>query len=847
MPAEAVSFEEARKQTLAYFGGREDLGIGVGVDAYCTKYALIHPETNLVHEPTPDLMHRRLAKEFARIEKKYPNPMSEEGIYELLKDFGDIIPQGSPCAGIGNPFQVVSLSNCFVIEPPQDSYGGICRADEEIAQIQKRRGGVGTDIATLRPRHSLVSNAARTSDGQVVYAERYSNTTREVAQGGRRGALMLSDSIHHPQVFDFIGMKHDRKKVTGANVSIRVSDEFMQALEADAEYEQRFPVDGPDGLPLAAGVARKISTMTSAKGVWDQIVQEAWENAEPGVLFWDTILRGCPADCYHAFGFRTRGVNPCAELHLSPYDSCRLLVINLTQFVENPFTAKAFFNYARYHYVAKVAQRLMDDLVDLELEAIDKILAKIETDPEPEKVKRVERELWQKIRHACATGRRTGTGVTGVGDMVAMLGLRYGSEEATEVVEEVYKELARGTWTASVDLAEERGAFPIWDAKLEEGHPLITRVLGLDPQLAARHAKFGRRNIAITTTAPVGTISTVALLSRALRLFGTTSGIENATFLESIRYRKLTGEEQNVVADRVDEKGDRWKRYTGRHPGLEMWRAITGKMDPKESPYFKATIEDVDWLAGVRMQAAAQKWVCHGISRTVNLPKTATKEIVDDVYRTAWKLGIKGVTVYRDGCRDGVIKKAGSEDEQTEVFPSSRAPKRPKVLEADVHFTKVQKEPWVVIVGMFAEKPYEVFAGPKAKVHEQLNRDAKTVRVEKMKKGNYALSFEYGDATHVQDNIGASLETPTEAILTRMVSTALRHGTPIQFLVEQLQKGDKSEDLYSMSRVLARVLKGYIPEGTEASGSICPACQNPGLVYKEGCMSCPSCGSGKCG
>lgn len=627
---EKYTREQALEKSIEYFNGDE-----LAADIFVKKYAL--SDGNDYYELTPKDMHKRLAKEFTRIEKKYPNPMSEQEIFDLMDRFKYVVPQGSPMSAIGNNFQVQSTSNCFVIQSPYDSYGGILKSDQELVQIAKRRGGIGFDLSTIRPKGMRTNNAAKTTDGLGVFMERYSNSTREVAQNGRRGALMLTISVHHPEILTFTNIKRDLVKVTGANISVRLSDEFMNAVENDKEYEVRWPVDSKEP---------KIKDKISARDVWHTIIENAHASAEPGLLFWDTAKKMTPADVYEDEGFGSVSTNPCGEIILSPYDSCRLLLVNLLSFVKNPFTKDAYFDYELYDNIVQKAQRLMDDMIDLELEKIDKIILKIKKDPEPIEVKQTELLLWQNIRSACQHGRRTGLGITALGDTLAALGIRYGSNKSIEYTEKIYKQLCLSSYTSSINLAKERGSFPICNVEKEMGHIFINRVLeNLPKDVVEIYKKHGRRNIANTTTAPAGSVSC---------LTQTTSGIEPAYLLEYTRRRKLMHNE-DLEPDFIDNIGDRWIEYKVYHHGLERWMEISGKKDIGSSPYHKATSNEISWVNKIKMQGVAQKWICHAISNTTNIPDSSSVETVKEIYMTAWKHNCKGATVYRDGSRDGVL------------------------------------------------------------------------------------------------------------------------------------------------------------------------------------------------
>jgi len=1158
-----VSHNEAMPVALEYFDGDE-----LAASVFLSKYALTTPDGDIL-ESSPEAMHRRLAREFARIEARYTGGLSEDRIYNLLKNFKFIIPQGSPMAGIGNPYQVVSLSNCFVIDSPADSFGGIMKADQEEAQIMKRRGGVGFDISTIRPRGLPTSNAAKTTDGIGVFMERFSNTCREVAQGGRRGALMLSISVHHPEIKTFINIKRDLKKVTGANISIRLTDEFMNAVKNETNVQLRWPVDS---------TTPSISQVVSAKDLWTEIVESAHASAEPGLLFWDTIDRRTPTHCYPEFkststnpcqpewatvltpeGIKTfkqidvgstiwsgkrwtkvtnkvmTGVKPvlayktragvfygtenhrvvsdgvkievaeadsidvcvgslsdeqkkesldsldimdglvwgdgmthkasnyltvllvgkddqcyfqseikdllieprpgiteeawlvktrnellpktynrelssdfvvdstsrqkrgflrglysangsvvanrvtlkssckklveqvqlmlsslgissyytvnkshdvefsngtyecresydlnigdltsrkqfsslvgfihpsktskllgtldcepsskgpkktydivetellgeervwditveadehtywtggllvsnCGEIVLSPYDSCRLLLVNTVSFVEDPFTPNARFDYVKYAEVVRDAQRLMDDIVDLEVESVDRILAKIEADPEPEDVKAVEVKLWNKIRAACISGRRTGLGVTAVGDMVAAMNVRYGSDESVDLIEEVYKHLALGAYRSTVELAKERGAFPAFNYELEKNHEFLNQIMDLDPVLRADWEKYGRRNIALTTTAPAGSVSV---------LTQTTSGIEPAFLLNYTRRKKINpADRDKIVPDFVDELGDAWQEFTVYHHWFKKWMDVTGKVSPSESPYYGATSADIDWVNKVKAQAAAQKWICHSISNTTNVPNNTSVETVKDIYMTGWETGCKGVTIYRDGSRSGVLVSAdeGSKSkekkggEQSSDFDMHHAPKRPKELPCEIHTMTVNGEKWTFFIGKMSGLPYEIMGGLSKFVN--IPRRVKTGKIIKhngpqnpVARYDLHYDFEKGpeDEAIIKD-ITSVFDNATHAAFTRTISLALRHGTPVQYIAEQIQKGsEKEDDLFSFSRAIGRVLKQYIQDGTKVSSDKkCPDCGASDLTYQEGCATCISCGYSKC-
>ena len=822
--------DRALRETNEYFEGDE-----LAPDVFM-KYALRDGDHLL--ETNPDMMHRRLASEFARIEAKYPNPMSEEEIYSLLKNFADVVPQGSPMSGIGNPHQLQSLSNCFVVDQPHDSYAGILFTDQEQVQIMKRRGGVGFDISTIRPKGQPTSNAARTTDGIGVFMERFSNSTREVAQGGRRGALMLTIDCRHPEIETFIDIKRDLKKVTGANISIRFTDEFMQAVESNVGFCLRWPVEAH---PEDAEIVK----MIDAKQVWDKFVDAAWASAEPGALFWDTVVNHGIVDCYRDVGYKTISTNPCGEIPLSPYDSCRLMVVNLTSFVKDPFTDNARFDFDRFNTVVMKAQRLMDDLVDLEVECVDRILEKIEKDPQPKHVKQIERDLWEKIRAAGTNGRRTGLGVTGLGDAIAALNARYGDKCSIDITREIYKALAVGAHRSSLIMAKERGAFPVWDYEKEKDHVYLKKVItSCNGDYTKMWKETGRRNIALTTTAPVGSVS---CLTR------TTSGIEPAFLLSYKRRRKITQGDLTSRVDFVDPMGDKWQEYTVYHHWFKKWMDVTGKTDPRESPYWGGTANDIDWMKSVEIQAVAQEWIDHSISKTCNLPNSATRETVNDVYLQAWKSGCKGFTVYRDGCRTGVLVAADEPKKEKKVDDGRSIPKRPKSLPCDIHRANVRNgeasESWLVLIGLNDGKPYEVFCG----IPENIEIPKKYKSGVLIKNGKrdgvttYNLQVPVGDDENlVFKDIINLFDNPTQGAFSRTVSLALRHEVPLHYVVEQLQK-DKSSDMFSFARVIARVLKGYIKDGTASSEKGCPQCGNTELVYQEGCLSCKNCSYSKCG
>ena len=833
--------EEIMKSSVKYFHGDE-----LAANVWMNKYALRDGDS--IYELNPDMMHRRLAREYARIERKYPNPLGEEEIYQLLKDFRYIVPQGSPMSGIGNNFQVVSLSNCFVIgnQGNSDSYGGIMKIDQEQVQLMKRRGGVGHDLSHIRPGGSPVKNSALTSTGIVPFMQRYSNTTREVAQGGRRGALMLSISIKHPDAEHFIDAKLEQGKITGANVSVKITDEFMRCAMEGKPFVQQYPIDSPNP---------QYTKEIDARALWNKIIANAWSSAEPGVLFWDTILRESVPDCYADFGYRTVSTNPCGEIPLCPYDSCRLQAINLYSYVDNPFTPQARFNFDLFREHVMKGQRLMDDLIDLELEKVDKILHKIESDPESEEIKQVEHNLWLNIKMKCLEGRRSGFGITAEGDMLAALGLRYGSEEATDFAVKVQQTLCCAAYRSSVVMARERGAFPIYNAKREEKNPFIMRIREAEPDLYEEMTKYGRRNIALLTIAPTGTVSICTQ---------TTSGIE-PVFLVSYKRRKKINpndkdnSKQNIIKD---ENGDYFEEYNVFHPKFLDWARINGydveevkHMDDAElqklieqSPYFHATSADIDWVAKVKMQGAIQKWVDHSISVTVNIPKETTKEVVSRLYETAWESGCKGCTIYRDGSRTGVLVSNNEGKKDNPCFAESKAPKRPKKLEAEIVRFKNEKEDWIAVVGMYEGRPYEIFTGrAESLLLPKYVEKGWVIRVKEKGQEHARYDFQFTD----QDGYHITIEGLSRMFkkefwnYAKLISGILRHGMPIANVVELIGKLNFDTDsITTWSNGVARALKRYIKDGTETD-EVCPDCGSK-LVYNSGCKSCPNCGWSKC-
>lgn len=824
-----AKFEEVVSKSIEYFNGDE-----LAANVFATKYALCDKLGNYF-EFTPDEMHRRLAKEFARIEKKYPNPMPADEIYALFEKFKYVVPQGSPMSGIGNPYQIQSISNCFVIESPHDSYGGILKTDQELVQIAKRRGGVGFDISTIRPKGLSTANAAKTTDGIRIFMERFSNSCREVAQGGRRGALMMTISVHHPDIQTFINIKRNLKKVTGANISIRLTDEFLAAVNSKDKVHLRFPVE-KDSEPL-------VEAWVDAQELWEEIISSAYECAEPGLLFWDTARRCTPSDIYEEEGFGSTSTNPCGEIILSPYDSCRLMVINLLSFVKNPFTSDAEFDYEKMGDVVQKSQRLMDDMVDLEIEQVKKIIQKIKNDPEPTAVKVIEIDLWKNIATMAKLGRRTGLGVTAVGDALAALGVQYGSNRSIETVGLFYRTLAVNAYRSSCIMAKERGAFEIHDHDKERGNEFLERIWAEAPDIYEMSHKFGRRNIALTTTAPAGSVSV---------LTQTTSGIEPAYMLKYTRRKKLTENDLDGRVDFVDDSGDRWQEYDVYHHGFEKWMKEQKdeiKTLPFEeleglSPYSKAISGDVNWVAKVKMQAAAQMWVCHAISNTTNIPSDTDIETVKKIYMTGWKSGCKGVTVYRDGCRSGVLIKR-----KKSRFRTHDAPFRPKELTCSIHHASIKGEDWTILVGLMDGRPYEVMGGLQKYIEiPRKYREGIIVKhPRKTRNSIYDLRVGKNGDEFVIKDIVSVFDNPNHAGFTRTISLALRHGASIHYVVEQLQK-DREMDMFSFSKVISRVLKSYIKDGTVPGKTTCENCgAEDSLRYQEGCVTCTACGSGKCG
>ena len=849
METKTYSYDEAYEASLKYFKG-DELAARVWVNKYAVKDSFGN-----IYEKSPEDMHWRIANEVARIEDKYPQALSAQELFDVFDHFKYIVPQGSPMTGIGNNYQVASLSNCFVIglDGPADSYGAIIRIDEEQVQLMKRRGGVGHDLSHIRPKGSPVKNSALTSTGLVPFMERYSNSTREVAQDGRRGALMLSVSIKHPDSEAFINAKMTEGKVTGANVSVKLDDEFMKAAIENRPYMQQFPIDSKEPT---------YKKEINASALWKKIVHNAWKSAEPGVLFWDTILRESVPDCYADLGFRTVSTNPCGEIPLCPYDSCRLLAINLYSYVVNPFTPEAYFDFEKFKKHASMAQRIMDDIIDLELEKIEKIIEKVDSDPETDEVKGPERHLWEKIYKKSSMGRRTGVGITAEGDMIAAMGLRYGTEEATEFAEKVHKTLALETYRSSVNLAKERGAFEIYDAVREENNPFINRIKEADPELYAEMRQYGRRNIACLTIAPTGTTS---LMTQ------TTSGIEPVFMPVYKRRRKVNPNDENVHVDYVDETGDAFEEYIVFHHKFLTWMKVNG-YDPDKrysqeeidelvakSPYHKATSNDVDWLMKVKMQGRIQKWVDHSISVTINLPNSVDEELVNRLYVEAWKSGCKGCTVYRDGSRSGVLISTKKKEDKKEELNALTLLKRqvvevrPKVLEADVVRFQNNKEKWVAFVGLLDGRPYEIFTG--LQDDEEgilLPKSVTSGRIIKNydEDGNKRYDFQFENKRGYKVTIEGLSEKFNKEYwnYAKLISGVLRYRMPIEQvikLVGSLQLD--SENINTWKNGVERALKKYIQDGTEAKGKKCPNCGNETLVYQEGCLICKTCGASRCG
>lgn len=842
----SYSFDEVLIETTKYFKGDE-----LAANVWINKYALKDSDGN-IFESNPDQMHQRLAKEIARVEKKYENSYSEKEIYEVLKGFKYIVPQGGPMTGIGNDYQIGSLSNCFVIgnDGNSDSYGGVMKIDEEQVQLMKRRGGVGHDLSHIRPKGSAVKNSALTSTGVVPFMERYSNSTREVAQDGRRGALMLSTSIKHPDAEHFIDAKMDGTKVTGANVSVRIDHDFMKAVKSGADYKQQYPINSTEP---------QFTNTVNAKRLWDKIIHNAWKSAEPGILFWDTVIDESIPDCYADLGFRTVSTNPCGEIPLCPYDSCRLLAVNLYSYVENPFTEGATFNYEKFNNHVGMAQRIMDDIVDLEMEKINTIIGKIESDPENEEVKRTELSLWKKIKTKAIEGRRTGVGITAEGDMLAALSYQYGTPEATTFSTDIHKKLALAAYRSSVDMAKDRGAFPVYDAIREEKNPMINRIKDADPDLYNDMVKYGRRNIALLTIAPTGTTS---LMTQ------TSSGIEPVFMVSYKRRRKINPNDKQSRVDFVDEVGDSWEEYHVFHHKFVTWLDVNGfdkdeveAMSSEElqkvvakSPYHGATANDVDWVEKVRLQGSVQKWIDHSISVTVNVPNDCSEEMVSKIYQAGWEEGCKGITVYRDGSRSGVLISDDEKKEEQKIinkFLETQAPKRPVKLEAEIVKFNNESEKWIAVIGLLDGRPYEIFTGGAEESFAILSHVEKGWVIKNdSEDGKTRYDFQYEDGHGYKTTIEGLSRTFNKEYwnYAKLISGVLRHGMPLSFVVDMVNNLHlNDETLNTWKKGVVRSLKRFIPDGTKPAENVCPSCSESALVYEEGCLNCKSCGHSKCG
>lgn len=837
------SRESAIEASIEYFKGDT-----LAAEVWTNKYALRDMEGNL-YENNPDQMHERIAREFARIENKFKNSMSYEEIYEAIKDFKYIIPQGSPMAGIGNNHQIVSISNCFVIgnDVDSDSYGGVMKLDQELVQLMKRRAGVGNDLSFIRPNNSPVMNSALTSTGVVPFMERYSNSTREVAQGGRRGALMLSISIEHPDSENFIDAKMSQGKVTGANISVKMTDGFMEAALIGEEYQQKYPVGSNNPT---------FTKIVDAKAIWNKIVHNAWKSAEPGVLFWDTLIRESIPDCYADLGFKTISTNPCGEIPLCPNDSCRLMALNLYSYVNNPFTNKAEFDYKLFHKHVKMAQRLMDDLIELELEKIDTILNKIKNDPESDEIKRTELNLWIKIKEKCEMGRRTGLGITAEGDMLAALGIKYGTDKGNEFTADLHMKLKHSAYEASCEMAQERGSFPIWNPERESKNPFLLRIKEENQNLYNNLVKYGRRNIALLTVAPTGSVSI---------LTQTSSGIEPVFMVSYMRRRKINPDDKDARIDFTDEVGDSWQEYPVFHHKFETYLKVNGynleevkSMKQEEinaivekSPYNGATSNDVDWVKKVEMQGMVQKHVDHSISVTVNLPSDISEEMVAKVYETGWKAGCKGMTVYRDGSRSGVLVSTSEkkEEEKKKFFQDNHAPKRPKKVEAEVIRFQNNLEKWIAVVGTLDGRPYEMFTGKLEGFPAIPNNVDKGFIVKaRNENGTSRYDFQYED----RDGYKVTVEGLSRSFdkeywnYAKMISGVLRHGMPLPYVVDLVSSLNLDDDtLMTWKNGVTRVIKKFIPDGTKSDNK-CPNCEQDSLVFQEGCLTCSNCGHSKC-
>jgi ribonucleoside-diphosphate reductase alpha chain len=836
----SFSHEEALAAAISYFEG-DTLAASVWLNKYALKDSF-----GKIYERSPEEMHRRIAAEILRIENKYPDPLSESEVLQLLERFRYLVPQGSPMAGIGNPFQVVSLSNCFVIgiQGSADSYGAILKIDEEQVQLMKRRGGVGHDLSHLRPSGTPVMNSALSSTGILPFMERYSNSTREVAQDGRRGALMLTLSVRHPDAEQFVDAKLDHTKVTGANISLRIDDAFMKAAVSGEKYLQRFPVEAEHPV---------MEKWVDAALLWKKVVHNAWKSAEPGVLFWDTVERESVPDCYADLGFRTISTNPCGEIPLCPYDSCRLLAINLLSYVENPYTREATFNEDLFRLHAQYAQRVMDDIIDLELEKIEAILAKIDHDPEGTGIKETEKQLWLKIREKCLKGRRTGIGITAEGDMLAALGIRYGSPESLDFCENLHKTLAISVYRGSVELAKQRGAFPIYDAAREAQNPFVLRLKEADPALYQDMVKYGRRNIALLTIAPTGTTS---LMTQ------TTSGLEPVFRISYQRRRKVNPNDKNVRVTFVDDTGDSWEDYHVFHIPFIHWLKTKG-YDPKEvqtwteealndliaqSPWHGASAADVDWINKVHLQGRVQKWVDHSISVTVNVPEEATEALIEKIYLTGWQAGCKGMTVYREGSRDGVLI-SNKKEEPKAAFTETVAPKRPATLDAAVVNFMNNDERWVAVIGLYDGRPYEIFTGRAEDSFSILSKitSGKVLKVKENGRNRY--DFQYMDKDGYKVTIEGLSRTFNKEFwnYARLISGVLRHGMPLAYVVDMVDNLHlETASLNNWKNGVVRALRRFVQDGVTPSHNTCPACHTDGLVYQEGCLHCKNCGHSEC-
>lgn len=810
------SYEDVFNESIKFFNGDE-----LATNVFIKKYALKDFSRNLL-EKSPIDMFKRISKELSRIEnKKFKNPLTEEEIFNLLKEM-IIVPQGSPLAGIGNNYSFQTLGNCYVLDNVQDSYGGIFYSDQQLGQLMKRRAGVGIDISNIRPKGLPVKNSAGTTDGIAVFMDRFSNTCREVAQGGRRGALLISIDIRHPEVSTFINIKRDLKRVTGANISVKLTDDFLNAVENNEDYEQYWPIDNKK--------EKKISKKVKARVIWKEIIESAWASGEPGILFWDTMINNSLSNRYGEINplFYDKTTNPCGEIIMG-VDSCRLMIVALHKFVENPFTEKAKFNYEKFDKIVQIAQRLMDDLIDIEIECIDKIIKKVKKDPEPENIKQIELKLWEELKNTCVEGRRTGLGVNSLADTLAGLNIKYGSDESLKIVDKIFETFAVSSLKSSCLMAKELGTFPIYNKELENKYPnkLLDRIFTISPEVKDLHNKYGRRNISLTTCSPTGSIS---LLTQ------TSSGIEPLFTMEPyIRRKKIDPEDKNERVDFIDESGDKWQEYKVFHPYLKKWMKITRKTDLKKSPYFNATADSIDWEKSIKIQSIIQKWITHSISKTVNVPNNISKDITEKVYLAAWKENCKGITFYRDGSRSGVLVK---EDNNIQI----NSKKRPKELECEIFYINISKKldkirsfQYLVIVGKLNNRPYEIFAIENNFIKNKINKG----KIIKHHKGNYDLIFE--DNTIIKNITKETTEN--EDSLTRMVSLSLRHGIPLQYIVEQLLKVEG--EMFCFAKSISRTLKKYIKNGTKST-EICPDCQIK-MEFENGCFICKNCGFSRCG